>query len=138
MNDTLATLNWLVEAGADEAVAGEPVNRLVAKAAAQPLQPPPASVPRPMAPARAPAPVIPTSVVEGDAIGGAMAAAAAATTLAELQAALEAFDGCALKRTATNPVFADGVAEGRILLIGEAPARDAARIGKPLVGRAGQ
>jgi uracil-DNA glycosylase family 4 len=131
MNDTLSTLNWLVEAGADEAVAEEPVNRLTAKAAVQPLQAP---VPR-AAPARAP--VIP-AVIEGDTVGGAMAAAAAATTLAELQAALEAFDGCPLKRTATNTVFADGVASGRVLLIGEAPGRDEDRVGKPFVGRAGQ
>lgn len=129
MNDTLSTLNWLLEAGADEAVAEEPVNRLVAKAAVQPLQAP---APR-QAPARAPAPII-----EDDAVGGAMAAAAAATSLAELQAALEAFDGCALKRTATNTVFADGVASGRILLIGEAPGRDEDRVGKPFVGKAGQ
>ena len=67
-----------------------------------------------------------------------MAAAASATSLAELQAALEAFDGCALKRTATNTVFADGVASGRVLLIGEAPGRDEDRVGKPFVGRAGQ
>jgi uracil-DNA glycosylase len=129
MNDALSTLNWLVEAGADEAVAEEPVNRLTAKAAVQPL-----AVPR-AAPARAP--VIP-AVIEGDTVGGAMAAAAAATTLAELQAALEAFDGCPLKRTATNTVFADGVASGRVLLIGEAPGRDEDRVGKPFVGRAGQ
>jgi len=74
----------------------------------------------------------------GDAIGGAMAAAAAATSLAELQAALESFDGCTLKRTATNTVFADGVAAGRVMLIGEAPGRDEDRSGKPFVGRAGQ
>ncbi|HWM61200.1 MAG TPA: uracil-DNA glycosylase family protein, partial [Rhizomicrobium sp.] len=70
----------------------------------------------------------------GDAIGGAMAAAAAATSLAELQAALEAFEGCALKRTAANTVFADGVAAGRVMFIGEAPGRDEDRIGKPFVG----
>ena len=134
MSDTLSTLNWLVEAGADEAVAGEPVNRLVAKAPVAPLQ---ASAPRPAtvsAPARAPAPL----ALDGDAVGGAIAAAAAATSLAELQAALESFDGCALKRTATNTVFADGVASGRVMLIGEAPGRDEDRIGKPFVGRAGQ
>ena len=67
-----------------------------------------------------------------------MAAAASATSLAELKAALEGFDGCALKRTATNTVFADGVAEGGIMLIGEAPGRDEDRVGKPFVGRAGQ
>jgi uracil-DNA glycosylase family 4 len=131
VNDTLSTLNWLIEAGADEAVAGEPVNRLAAKAAAvAPLPAPPA---RP-APARAPAP----AVLDGDSIGGAMAAAAAATSLAELQAALESFEGCALKRTATNTVFADGVPHARVMLIGEAPGRDEDRIGKPFVGRAGQ
>jgi uracil-DNA glycosylase len=77
-------------------------------------------------------------MLQDDAIGSAMAAAASATSLAELQAALEAFDGCGLKRTATNTVFADGVAQAPVLLIGEAPGRDEDRIGKPFVGRAGQ
>ncbi|HEX2762033.1 MAG TPA: uracil-DNA glycosylase, partial [Rhizomicrobium sp.] len=131
MNDTLSTLNWLVEAGADEAIAEQPVNRLVAKAQVAPL---PAAAPARPVPARSPAPL----PLEGDAIGTAQAAAAAATSLVELKAALEAFDGCALKRTATNTVFADGVAEGRVMLIGEAPGRDEDRIGKPFVGRAGQ
>jgi uracil-DNA glycosylase len=136
--DTLATLNWLVEAGADEAIAEEPVNRLVAKPMAAPV---PVAAPRPTpasspASAQARAPALPAAA--DDAIGGAMAAAASATTLAELQAALEAFDGCALKRTATNTVFADGVAHAPVLLIGEAPERDEDRIGKPFVGRAGQ
>ncbi|MCU1386486.1 MAG: phage polymerase-related protein [Acidobacteria bacterium] len=131
MNDTLSTLNWLVEAGADEAVADAPVNRLVAKASVAPM---PAPVPRVTPPIRAPAPL----ALDDDAIGGAQAAAAAATTLEELRAALEAFDGCSLKRTATNTVFADGVASGGVLLIGEAPGRDEDRIGKPFVGRAGQ
>jgi DNA polymerase len=67
-----------------------------------------------------------------------MAAAAAARTLEELRRAMEGFEGSALKRGATNTVFADGVAEGRVLFIGEAPGRDEDRIGKPFVGRAGQ
>ncbi|HKQ44770.1 MAG TPA: uracil-DNA glycosylase [Rhizomicrobium sp.] len=129
MNDTLSILNWLVEAGADEAVAEQPVNRLAAAAVKAPVHPLPAAPPRS---ASIPLPI------EGDAIGGAMAAAAAATSLAELQAALEAFEGCPLKRTATHTVFADGVAAGRVLFIGEAPGRDEDRIGKPFVGRAGQ
>jgi DNA polymerase len=133
-NDILATLNWLVESGADEAVAEEPVNRLVAKASVPPLQAP---APRAGAPARAPA-AKPALPVDNDAISSAQAAAASASTLAELQAALEAYDGCALKRTATNTVFADGVASGGVLLIGEAPGRDEDRVGKPFVGRAGQ
>ena len=35
-------------------------------------------------------------------------------------------------------MFADGVATGGIMLIGEAPGRDEDRVGKPFVGRAGQ
>jgi DNA polymerase len=131
MNDALSTLNWLVEAGADEAVAEQPVNRLTAKAQVAPL---PAPAPARPIPVRATAPL----PLEGDAIGTAQAAAAAATSLAELRIALESFDGCGLKRTATNTVFADGVAESRVMLIGEAPGRDEDRIGKPFVGRAGQ
>jgi len=129
--DTLATLNWLVEAGADEAIGDAPVNRLAAKA---PIQLGASNVPRAAVPARAPAPPEPA----GDTIGSAIAAAASANSLAELQAALEAFDGCGLKRTATNTVFADGVAHAPVMLIGEAPGRDEDRIGKPFVGRAGQ
>src|SRR6476661_6351120 len=118
MNDTLATLNWLVEAGADEAVTDQPVNRLVAKPAApapaamrvpSPMAAPKPATPRPAQPAPPP--------LDGDAIGGAQAAAGASTNLAELKAAVEAFEGCALKRTATNTVFADGVAEGGVMLI---------------------
>lgn len=130
-DDTLATLNWLVEAGADEAIADQPVNRLVAKASVAPM---PAAVPHSAVAAPAPSVALPAS----DAVGGAMAAASAAASLAELQAALEAFDGCALKRTATNTVFADGVAHAPVMLIGEAPGRDEDRVGKPFVGRAGQ
>jgi DNA polymerase len=133
--DTLATLNWLVEAGADEAIADAPVNRLAAHAQVAPsVAPTVATAPRLSVPARAPSP----TASPGDAIGGAMSAAASASSLAELRAALEAFDGCGLKRTATNTVFADGVAQAPVMLIGEAPGRDEDRVGKPFVGRAGQ
>jgi DNA polymerase len=40
----------------------------------------------------------------------------------ELKTAVMNFDGCELKRYATNTVFADGAdPSGRIMLIGEAP-----------------
>lgn len=126
--DALSTLNWLVEAGAGDAIGDAPVNRLVA------TPPMAAAVPRP-----APAPTKPAPVMtDGDAIGSAQAAAAAANDLTQLKAALEAYDGCALKRTATTTVFADGTPAGGILFIGEAPGRDEDRVGKPFVGRAGQ
>lgn len=64
--------------------------------------------------------------------------AAAAQTLTELRTALETFSGCALKATAKNTVFADGVEGAPVLLIGEAPGKDEDERGKPFVGRSGQ
>lgn len=64
--------------------------------------------------------------------------AAAAQTVAELRAALETFDGCALKATARHTVFSDGVDNAHVLLIGEAPGKDEDQQGKPFVGRSGQ
>ena len=62
----------------------------------------------------------------------------ALTTLEDLKSALQAFDGCALKKTASNLVFADGNPAADIMLIGEAPGRDEDRMGLPFVGGAGQ
>ena len=76
-----------------------------------------------------------TATPSGKRIGSV---AARATSLTELKAAMEAFEGCTLKRGATNTVFADGTPEGGVMLIGEAPGRDEDRIGKPFVGKAGQ
>ena len=59
-------------------------------------------------------------------------------TLDALKNALQAFDGCALKHTASNLVFADGNPDAEIMLIGEAPGRDEDRVGLPFVGAAGQ
>ena len=130
--DPLATLAWLIEAGADEAIGDAPVNRLAAKA---PLPVTPVvSSPRL---AETPPSRVPPSGAD-DPIGRAMAAAAASRTLAELKAAMEAFEGSALKRAANNTVFADGTPSGRVMFIGEAPGRDEDRVGKPFVGRAGQ
>jgi DNA polymerase len=67
-----------------------------------------------------------------------MEIAARTNSLIELKAALEAFDGCALKKSATNTVFADGTPAHRIMFIGEAPGRDEDKQGLPFVGRAGQ
>lgn len=61
-----------------------------------------------------------------------------ALSLEELRAAVENFDGCALKKTATHTVFADGNPRADIMLIGEAPGADEDRQGLPFVGLSGQ
>ena len=62
----------------------------------------------------------------------------ACDTLDSLKHALETFDGCALKKTARNLVFADGNPDAELMIIGEAPGGDEDRMGLPFVGAAGQ
>jgi DNA polymerase len=143
-----------IEAGADEAIAEAPVDRFalrpqpavpVSAPPAAPARVSPAPAPsRPAAPVRpAPArvtrPASPAALVTAEtALGAARAAAVAAPTLSDLRAAVEAFDGCALKETATHTVFADGAEDAAVMFIGEAPGADEDRIGKPFVGVSGQ
>ena len=60
------------------------------------------------------------------------------TTLNELKIALEKFEGCSLKNTASQLVFGDGNPDAKIMIIGEAPGKDEDRMGIPFVGQAGQ
>lgn len=78
----------------------------------------------------------PTSITT--AVAQARALADDATDLAGLEAAVRGFDGCALKKTATNMVFAAGVAASRLMFIGEAPGADEDRSGVPFCGPSGQ
>ena len=58
--------------------------------------------------------------------------------MASLKAALEGFDGCALKATAKTTCVWRGAERARVMIIGEAPGRDEDLAGQPFVGRAGQ
>ena len=64
--------------------------------------------------------------------------AASANNLQELETAIINFEGCSLRKTATNLVFVDGNPDGRVFLIGEAPGAEEDRQGKPFVGPSGQ
>jgi DNA polymerase len=143
--DPLTALTWLVEAGADEAIADAPVDRFVARSKLQPAaaeRSPARAAPGPGAPPPAPTILRPAAadpLAGADATAGrARAAAQAANSLDELRAAIAAFDGLALKATATNLVFADGAPESGLMLIGEAPGAEEDRQGLPFVGPSGQ
>ncbi|MBL8664059.1 MAG: uracil-DNA glycosylase [Candidatus Odyssella sp.] len=138
-----------IEAGADEAIAEAPVDRFAQRPPSPaPAAPAPAAAARPAPPAAArpaPTPVrvtrpaAPAALVTAEtALGAARAAALAAPTLADLRAAVEAFEGCQLKETATHTVFADGAEGAPAMFVGEAPGADEDRIGKPFVGVSGQ
>ena len=63
--------------------------------------------------------------------------AAAAATLEDLRAAIAAFDGCALRDTASNLIFAEGDPSAALLLIGDPPGADEDRSGTAFAGPAG-
>ncbi len=128
--DALALLDWYREAGVDVAVGDEPVDRFATSAAA----PAKRALPPMAGPAPAPIPVA-VLVTNPQAT---RASAARATTLEALRAAMDAYDGCALKHRATQLVFADGNPEAQIMMVGEGPGEQEDKQGKPFVGRAGQ
>ena len=158
--DILA-FHW--EAGVDVAIGEVPVDRFAESAAepsrSRPQAPPmreagstgaasggPAgfapSRPAPSRnqPARPAPPATPTLVTQppDEAVMGAREAARAAASLDELKAILDGFEGCALKRTASRLVFADGNPAAKVMFVGEAPGRDEDQQGLPFVGRSGK
>jgi len=126
-HDDLACLAWQIELGATEAILDAPVNR--------------SDLPdKTVQPTLRAAPVRPAAetATPTDPVSAAGTAAAGATTLKALQAALAAYPHCDLRLGARNLVFSDGNPAARIMVIGEAPGRDEDLQGKPFVGRAGQ
>jgi DNA polymerase len=136
--DALALLEWYQAAGVDVPIGEAPVDRVATSAALTPRR---AVAPRAAAPAlvrRAdPAPE-PPAIVANAAPSETRALAAGAQTLDALRAVMDAYDGCVLKKRATQLCFADGNPEARIMLVGEGPGAEEDRLGKPFVGRAGQ
>ncbi len=129
--DLVETLRWQIEAGADEAIAETPQDRLAAAPPTPEPTPEPQGQPKPQ-PSPSPATTSATNTTSAHTL------AAAANSLDELRQALVDFEGCALKATATNMVFGDGNPEARVMLVGEAPGADEDRQGVPFVGVSGQ
>ena len=71
-------------------------------------------------------------------IATAQKMAEAATSLTELEKAVRNFDGCSLKKMATNTVFADGNPKSQIMIIGEAPGNHEDLQGIPFCGDSGK
>ena len=159
LEEAANALRWWSEAGVDLAIdetphdrfaesAATPARRAPSESAAPAVRPTPIeSAPLPARQDRAeraplrpaePARITPPIAAPDEAARSAQQAAAAARTLDELRATLGRFEGCGLKATATQLVFADGAPGAPIMLVGEAPGADEDRLGRPFVGRAGQ
>jgi DNA polymerase len=120
-------------AGSDAAVRAEAPREAPAARPERLEQPPPRSSPATESLAVVAAPPAPEAAVMA-----ARAAAKDAATLVDLRAILDGFDGCALKGTARQLVFADGNPQARVMFVGEAPGREEDLEGLPFVGRSGQ
>ena len=135
MNKPLEAVKLQLGFGVDEAVGDMPVSRFVSKladaievTATSDEGQSPNTKDMPFA--------LPTRQSQGSL--ACVDTSALAQTLEELRASLAAFDGCALKRTATNLVFADGNPEADVMVVGEAPGADEDRLGFPFVGVSGK
>lgn len=135
------TLALHLEFGVDECISETPIDRFAtdqAKKAVPVKKTPAASAPGPLRDppgVQLPTPLAPRS--EG-LMQTAVALAGGADSVEALKAAVENFDECPLKGTATNTVFADGNPQANIMMLGEAPGAQEDRQGLPFVGASGQ
>lgn len=142
----LEDLAWQVEMGADEALgdlaglsgwSGQPI-RLAATSRPQvSVRPSPlekALQSAALSPDPAP-PVVAAATLRS--VAAYAPATVTAPSLPELKAELDKFEGCPLKKTAMNLVFADGNPEASVMIVGDVPAEDEDRQGRPFVGQVG-
>ncbi len=131
---------WYAEMGITEALDEATHDHFAApQAASEPSRPLPKLPPRAGQGAAVEArPNAAAATAPDDAAVTARVMAREAATLDALKEALALFEGCALKATAKNLVFADGNPQARVMIVGEAPGADEDRIGLPFVGRSGQ
>ena len=153
-------LAFYLEAGVDGVLVEQPINHFGPEASAATFaagaaprsaaaKPEPApSAPRARLPERRATPPAATSAMPAPgpsltlspdtAAMAAREAAKSAASLDELRAIMQRFQGCALRVTATQLVFADGNPRARVMFVGEAPGRDEDLAGLPFVGRSGK
>jgi len=146
---------WQQECGVFDLLSPDPVDAFAARDAARAapveaapaaIRPPTATTPPKPAPAVAPKPAQKPAQNQHARRGLEAAAdfaeaerrAAVCTTVEELRAAVEAFDGCLLKETASNTVFGDGPEDADIMLIGRHPVQTKTARGAPLSGGRGK
>ncbi len=139
-------MRWYVDAGVDETIVDIAIDRFAETQELKALKQSAlkqTNISQPTSPtifpsnkARHPTPSTPQIGAEA-AMHDAVHLAASASTVDELYSVVENFEGCPLKKTASNLVFLDGNRESRILIIGGAPGADEDRQGVPFSGQNG-
>jgi uracil-DNA glycosylase family 4 len=155
-DDLHAILAFYVESGVDAVLQEEPADRfggdaLLTATAVTALEAPERAAPSRATPMPAAATgaapprrmtALPQSpgdtAAPADAVMAARELARRAASLDELRGLLDAFEGCGLRKTAKQLVFAAGNPQARIMFVGEAPGREEDIEGVAFVGRSGQ
>ena len=140
-------LRWYVDMGVDIAVDDFPHDRFAESLAATkappkmvaPLEAGEGLSARPVLVRERTVPTVPVTFVGPAAqIEAARTLARSCRSLAELRAALQGFDGCALKATAMRTVLAEGNPAARLMLVSEVPDEHEDRQGTAFAGPPGR
>lgn len=83
-------------------------------------------------------PPIPNPPALGQIFAGPPTALDQIATMTELEQVVLDCSRCGLRAGCSQVVFADGVPEARLMLVGEGPGAEEDRLGRPFVGKAGQ
>jgi DNA polymerase len=140
-NQMVIALQWYTEQGLKTCVLDEAVNRLTLEPEelipALVYDTPPKNI---MGHARKTLEAQPerTFLGRSGAYEEAIRLAKQANSLEDLAKIIAEFDGIALKKTASNMVFAAGNPQAQVMLVGEAPEADEDRQGTPFAGVSGQ
>jgi DNA polymerase len=144
-NQEIAILDWYLTMGVDEVVEETPQNRLqlaetkpigeaVPQAKKTAVAPP---IPD-FSPNIAKAPLPAAQTAPAEALAKTEALAKAADSIEALKEAVLSFEKLSICRSATQPVFAQGVETPDVMVIGEAPGAQEDRQGIPFCGPSGQ
>ena len=110
MNSVLEILRWHIGIGVDEAIGDAPVDRFsLVEAPAALIQAPNPTVTRRLAESTPP-----PSQASNELVKAARTLAAGASDVDALRSALMSFEGCGLRKTATNLVFFDGATSAKM------------------------
>ena len=138
-DELLAALEWQLSFGADEATGEDPVDSyaLTLELAEKANQ---AKTAQQQAPTNKVLHAKPSQAKKAlqslqKTLAEANNLAAGAKTLSELEAALQNFDGCSLKKTAISTVFNEGMETSELMIIMGTPRADEDREGKNVAGR---
>jgi uracil-DNA glycosylase len=129
-----AILRFYLEAGVDETIGDAPINRFeTSKTRQPPKAATPVSTPKRVETPLKKAPGV--NLAEG--VRSAEQISGDCHSIDELRKALETFEGCSLKKMATNTVFANGNPAARLMIIDRPPSVEEDRSGFPFSGEAG-